>query len=89
MAEWKAKHGLDKVPDDASVEEKRMAVEENLNTGTSYCFSCGDEFPIKEMRLVTRLQDPYAQTWEGESDYIPETHRHRMCKKCFDERYDS
>lgn len=84
LAAWKLKHG---VPEAKATEpipsgELRMIAEDAKSTGTSYCWMCGDEFPIKDMVIET---SPYSQMDDGnieEDGYVPEESRVRKCKEC-------
>lgn len=86
LDEWKAKHGLSDVAT-SNPDEMRMAAEEQVANGKSWCLSCDKEMPILEMKLITRHIDPYVQIDEGETDYIRPFNRVRMCPGCFKEKY--
>jgi hypothetical protein len=88
LAEWKSKHGLDpKV--EHNKHELRMAAEDQASRGRSWCLGCDKEMPIQEMKLITRAIDAYVQHDEGETDYIANDCRVRMCPKCFKETYET
>lgn len=87
IAEWKARHGLPK--EHVNQDELLMAAEESRSKEKCWCMGCGNEMPVKEMKLVTRSIDPYLQIDESESDYIRADERVRMCPECFKERYES
>ena len=87
MAAWKAKHGIDAATDETNHQELRMLAQEQQSKGMAWCFTCDKHMPIREMKLITRRTDPYLQIDEGETDYIAEENRVRMCPKCFTDDY--
>lgn len=66
-----------------------MIAEDAKRPGKDYCQGCADEFPISEMRLITRATDPYRQFDSDEEEPFSEENRVRMCKACFAREYES
>ncbi len=85
LVAWKRAHGIpEAIASNADVPagELRMIVEDAKSTGSSYCWMCGDEFPIKDMVIET---SPYNQMEDGaieEDGYVAAEHRTRKCKAC-------
>lgn len=86
MAAWKAKNGLSSMKT-TNQDELLMAAEESQAKGKGWCMDCDKHMPIREMKLITRSIDPYRQCDEGETDYIAESNRVRMCAACFEANY--
>lgn len=83
LAAWKIRHGFpsERAAEDFSPGERRMIAEDAQATGTSYCWKCGGEYPIRELVLET---SPYHQMTDDIADdgYIPPHDRVRKCKPC-------
>lgn len=84
---WKLRHGIDPKRD-VNQDELLMSVEESRAKGKSWCFGCDKHMPIRDMKLITRRDDPYLQYDEGETDYIKKDCRVRMCPPCYKENYE-
>lgn len=94
LAAWKARHGVIQ-PGGIDDPEELMALEDAKRPGNCYCMGCAEEFPIAQMRLITRRDDPYLQfDDDGETQsnrpdwYIKVDQRVRMCRPCFKEKYE-
>lgn len=90
MAEWKRKHGISdtSAPTDQQSAEARMAEEDKVSTQKHDCIWCGAPFDVKDMRVITRRDDPYIQIDESEADYIPEHNRIHCCQECYKDTYE-
>lgn len=88
LDEWKMRHGINPKRD-VNQDELLMSVEESRAKGTSWCFGCDNEMPIREMKLITRSVDPYLQIDESEGYYIANLNRVRMCPACFQANYET
>ena len=85
LAAWKTRMGVPLDAQSLPDSEQVMIAEDAKDTGRAYCVECGDEFPIKEMRVET---DPYIQDDDGphrEDGYIPAKYRMRKCLPCWKE----
>lgn len=85
LKEWKVKHGIPEAiasDEDIPAGEIRMLAEHAKATGKSYCWMCGDEFPVREMLIET---SPYNQMEDGaieEDGYIAKANRNYRCEPC-------
>lgn len=92
LAAWMAKHAAQGEVKAASVELSTyegarafMIAQDAKSKGKSYCWRCGEEFPICEMIVD---MDPYIQDEdrpERSDCYIPQKFRVRTCKPCHDD----
>lgn len=91
LAAWKLRMGVPLDAQSLPDSEQVMIAEDAKDDGRAYCVECGEEFPIKEMRVET---DPYIQ-YEDEpyradgpylkDGYIPAKYRLRKCLPCWKE----
>jgi hypothetical protein len=84
--EWKKRHGIP--VGDVNQDELLMIAEESASKEKAWCLGCDGEFYVREMKLITRSDDPYVQIDEGPGDYIKKSCRIRMCKTCFSEKHE-
>lgn len=86
--EWKIKHGIDpSFP--VNHNGLLMRQQELASHEMDWCLGCDNHLPVREMKLITRLDDPYVQIHDGPSDYIPTSKRIRMCQQCFKDNYET
>lgn len=79
---------LKKFADKFRVDPQVMAIRLGQLSKSSLCIWCGAPFDVKDMRVITRRDDPYIQMDESEADYIPEHNRIHCCQECYKDTYE-
>ena len=81
LEEWKLKNGVASELDPVEMQIKAKVIADRKLDGEDYCVLCAEgPMPIRDMRIITREEDPYIQLEE-------EGMKVRACQKCFDNTY--